>query len=60
MAARRVGRVIPQMVLQVNVYHVHAAFVTLEDPSGENPSCGDQVSTAQTTVLPANVINNAA
>jgi hypothetical protein len=47
------------MVLQVNVYHVHTAFVTLEDPSGENPSCGDQVSTAQTTVLPATVINNA-
>ncbi len=41
------------------MYHVHTASVTLEDPSGENPSCRDQVSTAQTTVLPANVINNA-
>ncbi|WEX90066.1 hypothetical protein PZN02_005416 [Sinorhizobium garamanticum] len=43
----------------MNLYHVHTASVTLKDPSGENPSCGDQVSTAQTTVLAANVINNA-
>ncbi|MHA6645970.1 hypothetical protein [Mesorhizobium sp. A623] len=43
------------MLLQVNVYRVRTASITLEDPSRENPSCGDQVSTAQTTVLSANV-----
>ncbi|WP_394893836.1 hypothetical protein ACG873_31275 [Mesorhizobium sp. AaZ16] len=43
------------MLLQVNVCHVNTASITQEDPSRENPSCGDQVSTAQTTVLSANV-----
>ncbi|QLL64411.1 hypothetical protein FKV68_23580 (plasmid) [Sinorhizobium mexicanum] len=38
------------MPLQVNVNHGHIASITLEDPSRESPSCGDRVSTAQTTV----------
>lgn len=38
-----------------NVSRARTASITLEDPSRENASCGDQVSTAQTTMLPANV-----
>ena len=51
---RDVGRVIPLILLQESVT-ARTAPITLEDPSREYPSCGDQVSTAQTTVLPANV-----
>jgi hypothetical protein len=48
------GRTIPPSLLHLRAPSPQRAFDTLEGSSCEAPSCGDPVSTAKTTLLPAN------